>query len=104
MVVNFDIRVSDWSIFALNYSFAVNFNYVFIQPAPDISFIIHFRYYISWMLLRNVVFTFKKALAVAACLLHMTLVETAKAKELYELRGILAAGACVLQLGMKSNP
>jgi hypothetical protein len=56
------------------------------------------------MLLRNVVFTFKKALAVAACLLHMTLVETAKAKELYELRGILAAGACVLQLGMKSNP
>jgi hypothetical protein len=35
------------------------------------------------MLLRNVVFASKKALAVAASILHMTLVETAKAEELY---------------------
>jgi hypothetical protein len=40
MVVNFEIRVSDWSVFALT---IVNFNvYVFIQPAPEHRFM-YFR-------------------------------------------------------------
>jgi hypothetical protein len=33
MVVNFEIPVSDWSVFAL--ITIISFNYLFIQPAPD---------------------------------------------------------------------